>query len=283
MEAVIIQHLLSTELKLLEQELVHKSAPSGPATHLLRTHTRAAHIQVQADCKHLEATVAAARCEHAAADTAVYTALQLAGQQLRTAQQELREQQELQSTSRQELLHSQETARHRASLLPSAAIVPGMVGRDGASPSAGTRSGMVQATGSRPWAAEELAEQEAFAAVVAFCEALEPEAEDCFDRQLALAPAAAAPNACQQAPSGALDGNEPTGDRPVPHHVQSAVVKVPESALLGSARARLLHLLRVRLVAPCSSAHPGWPPATAVPATASGARASPLLESVSCL
>ena len=45
---------------------------------------------------------------------------------------------------------------------------------------------------------------------------------------------------------------------------------------LGSAPARLLRLLRARLVAPCSSALPGWPPATGIPAKASAARASRL-------
>ena len=110
-----MQHLLSTELALLENELARKSEPSGPAVHLLQRHTQAAHVESQADCKHLEATVQAAQREHAAADAAVCTALQL-------AQQELREQQELLSASRQELLRSQEAAR--GTLLPPAAIVP---------------------------------------------------------------------------------------------------------------------------------------------------------------
>ena len=50
-------------------------------------------------------------------------------------------------------------------------------------------------------------------------------------------------------------------------------VKVPE---LGSARARLLRLLRARLVAPCSSALPGrqLPATGTTPAKASAARAS---------
>ena len=47
-----------------------------------------------------------------------------------------------------------------------------------------------------------------------------------------------------------------------------------QSGLLGSAPARLLHLLRARLLAPCSSALPGWAPASGVPASASGARAA---------
>ena len=49
-----------------------------------------------------------------------------------------------------------------------------------------------------------------------------------------------------------------------------------QSATLGSAPARLLHLLRARLAAPCSSALPGRAPATGIPATASAARASRL-------
>ena len=53
-------------------------------------------------------------------------------------------------------------------------------------------------------------------------------------------------------------------------HGQSA------AAPLGSAPARLLCLLRARVVAPCSLALPVWAPATGRPATASGARASRL-------
>ena len=49
-----------------------------------------------------------------------------------------------------------------------------------------------------------------------------------------------------------------------------------QSALLGRAPARLLRLPRARLAAPCSSALPGWAPATEIPAKASGARASRL-------
>ena len=189
MEAVIIQHLLSTELALLENELARKTAPSGPATQLLQTHTHDAHMQAQADCKHLEATVQAARCEHAAADAAVYTALQV-------AQQELREQQELlaRQVARQELLRSQEAACHRATLLPPATIAPGMVGRDGGSPSADSTA----------WSVED---PQALAAVArAFCEALEPEPEE-RQTALALAAAAAAPNGCQQA-----QGEAPSSD-----------------------------------------------------------------------
>ena len=197
MEAVIIQHLLSTELAHMENELARKSDPSGPAIHLLQAHTHAARMQAQAGCKHLEETVQAARCDHAAADTAVCTALQL-------AQQELREQQELLSASRQELLRSQEAAHHRATLLPPAAIAPGMVGRDGGSPSAGSTACSV----------EEHADPQALAAVArALCEALEPEAEE---REAALAPAAAAaaaaPNGCQRALDGAPEGEAPTSD-----------------------------------------------------------------------
>ena len=45
---------------------------------------------------------------------------------------------------------------------------------------------------------------------------------------------------------------------------------------LGCDPARLLLLLRARLVATCSAALPGWPPDTGTPATASAARASHL-------
>ena len=70
MEAIIVQHLLSTELQSLEIELARRSASSEKASGLLRMQTRAAHLQTQADCKHLEVTLQAARCEHTAADTA---------------------------------------------------------------------------------------------------------------------------------------------------------------------------------------------------------------------
>ena len=187
-----MQHLLSTELALLENELARKSEPSGPAVHLLQRHTQAARVQSEADCKHLETTVQAAQREHAAADAAVCAALQL-------AQQELREQQELLSASRQELLRSQEAARHRATLLPPAAIAPGTVGRDGGSPSAGSTACSV----------EEHVDPQALAAVArSLYEALEPEAEE---REAALAPAAAAAatDGCQQAPNGAPEGGTP--------------------------------------------------------------------------
>ena len=54
------------------------------------------------------------------------------------------------------------------------------------------------------------------------------------------------------------------------------VVQHGQSARLGSAPARLLHLLRARLAAPGSSALPGRDRSTGRPATASGARASRL-------
>ena len=208
-----MQHLLSTELALLENELARRSEPSGPAVHLLQRHTEAARVQSEADCKHLEATVQAAQREHAAADAAVSTALQL-------AQQELREQQELLSASREELLRSQEAAR--GTLLPPAAIAPGTVGHDGGSPSAGSTA----------WSVEEHVDPQALAAVArSLCEALEPEAEE-PEAAVAPAAAAAAADGCppeggtppaaaaaateQQAPGGAPGGGAPTGDGPAP-------------------------------------------------------------------
>jgi len=211
METVIMQHLLSTELALLENELARRSEPSGPAVHLLQRHTEAARVQSEADCKHLEATVQAAQREHAAADAAVSTALQL-------AQQELREQQELLSASREELLRSQEAAR--GTLLPPTA--PGTVGHDGGSPSAGSTA----------WSVEERVDPQALAAVArSLCEALEPEAEE-PEAAVAPAAAAAAADGCppeggtppaaaaaateQQAPGGAPGGGAPSGDGPAP-------------------------------------------------------------------
>ena len=47
MEAVIIQHLLSTELALMENECARKSVPCHTANDLLWEHTRVAKIQAR--------------------------------------------------------------------------------------------------------------------------------------------------------------------------------------------------------------------------------------------
>ena len=88
-DAVIMQHLLSRELQQLEQELALRTAPAHVATGLLQMEMKASNMQTQADCKHLEVTLQAARCEHTTADTVMQNALQQLGQQLREAQAEL--------------------------------------------------------------------------------------------------------------------------------------------------------------------------------------------------
>lgn len=108
-DAVIMQHLLSSELQQLEQELALHAVPSQ-TTRLLQMELKAANMQTQADCKHLEVTLAAARCEHTTADTAMQNALQQLGQQLREAQAEV-------AISREGL-----TAYER---VPVAAVAPG--------------------------------------------------------------------------------------------------------------------------------------------------------------
>ena len=149
----------------------------------------------------------AARCEHTAVDTALSHALQVAGKQLRAAQEELQEQQVRQSTSRQELLRSQEAASHRATLLPPAGIAPDAAIRDRGSPCASEH--VVPTTGSSPCFMEGHAEPHTALAAVAraFCEAREADAEEL---RTALAPAtpAAAHNASQQAPSDASTGEK---------------------------------------------------------------------------
>ena len=88
-DAVIMQHLLSAELQQLEHELALRAAPAHATTGLLQMEMKASNMQTQADCKHLEVTLQAARCEHTTADTAMQNALQQLGQQLREAQAQL--------------------------------------------------------------------------------------------------------------------------------------------------------------------------------------------------
>ena len=72
-------------------------------------------------------------------------------------------------------------------------------------------------------------------------------------------------------------GGSPAGQGSVtPLGSAPSSAPVPPQGPLAVPPARLLCLLRPRLVAPCSSALPGWAPASGIPATASGARASRL-------
>eukprot|EP00908_Phaeocystis_cordata_P001999 Transcript_12150.p1 GENE.Transcript_12150~~Transcript_12150.p1 ORF type:complete len:369 (-),score=87.56 Transcript_12150:60-1166(-) len=198
MEAIIVQHLLSTELQSLEIELARRSASSETASGLLRMQTRAAHLQTQADCKHLEVTLQAARCEHTAADTALQNALQLLGQQLQTAQKEL-------------LLSREVVASHRASLqsrtTPASALKPSSPTRD-----------------------EEPPDTAALQAVAAaFCEAMEAAtadgetAPDATATPLISCPSSPIASAPPSEPTGGRDAPPPAASRPHDQEVEEAV------------------------------------------------------------
>ena len=198
MEAIIVQHLLSTELQSLEIELARRSASSEAASGLLRMQTRAAHLQTQADCKHLEVTLQAARCEHTAADTALQNALQLLGQQLQTAQKEL-------------LLSREVVASHRASLqsrtTPASALKPSSPTRD-----------------------EEPPDTAALQAVAAaFCEAMEAAtadgepAPDATATPLISCPSSPIASAPPSEPTGGRDAPPPAASRPHEQEVDEAV------------------------------------------------------------
>ena len=68
MAAIISQHLLSTELNQVEAENERLQTPADDAQVLMRMSMNAANEETLADCKHLEVTLQAVRCEHTAAD-----------------------------------------------------------------------------------------------------------------------------------------------------------------------------------------------------------------------
>ena len=85
MVAVISQHLLASELGQMESQVSTLRAPLGEAEATMRMSLSAAQEQTLADCKHLEATLQAVRCEHTAADAALQSALQAGDDMLREA------------------------------------------------------------------------------------------------------------------------------------------------------------------------------------------------------
>ncbi|KAL1512081.1 hypothetical protein AB1Y20_005353 [Prymnesium parvum] len=85
MHSIIAQHLLASELGLLESTIARISASPSSAERLMRQEISAMQAQTLADVRHLEVTLQAARCEHTAADTALQSALQVAEQLLRSA------------------------------------------------------------------------------------------------------------------------------------------------------------------------------------------------------
>ena len=85
MVGVISQHLLSTELQSVETQLARLRTPAAESEALLRVEIGQAQAQTMADCKHLEVTLQATRCEHTAADAALQTALEVADELLREA------------------------------------------------------------------------------------------------------------------------------------------------------------------------------------------------------
>jgi hypothetical protein len=85
MIAVISQHLLASELHSLEEQVVLLRTPAEESEALLRLEIGNAQAKTMADCKHLEVTLQAARCEHTAADAALQRALERADELLREA------------------------------------------------------------------------------------------------------------------------------------------------------------------------------------------------------
>ena len=89
MHSIIAQHLLASEIGLLETTLARRSSSPSAASRIMHNEVSAVQSQTQADCRHLEVTLQAARCEHTAADTALQTALQASEQLLRSAVSDL--------------------------------------------------------------------------------------------------------------------------------------------------------------------------------------------------
>ena len=71
MGSVISQHLLCAELGSLEAEIARLRVPAAETEALMRMNLSANSSQTLADCKHLEVTLQAVRCEHTAADAAL--------------------------------------------------------------------------------------------------------------------------------------------------------------------------------------------------------------------
>ena len=106
MVGVISQHLLATELHQLEIQLARLRVPAPESEALMRLQVGASNSQTLADCKHLEVTLQAARCEHTAADTALQTALERADELMREASTRL-------FMAQDQLCHTPMASQHR--------------------------------------------------------------------------------------------------------------------------------------------------------------------------
>jgi hypothetical protein len=89
MVSIISQHLLSTELGQVEAHLARLETPPDESAALMRMTMSASSEQTLSDCKHLEVTLQAVRCEHTAADSALQSALQQGDEMLREASSHL--------------------------------------------------------------------------------------------------------------------------------------------------------------------------------------------------
>ena len=89
MHSIISQHLLASELGLLEGTIAQLIGSSSAAEKSMRTEVAGLQAMTQSDCKHLEVTLQAARCEHTAADTALQNALLTSERLLSSAKDDL--------------------------------------------------------------------------------------------------------------------------------------------------------------------------------------------------
>ena len=64
MQAVISSHLMAAELESLEAEIARLRVPAAETEALMRMNLSSHSAQTLADCKHLEVTLQAVRCEH---------------------------------------------------------------------------------------------------------------------------------------------------------------------------------------------------------------------------
>ena len=85
MTCVISQHLLASELGAVETQMARLRAPLGDSEALMRMSLASNQEHTLSDCKHLEVTLQAVRCEHTAADAALQSALQHGDELLREA------------------------------------------------------------------------------------------------------------------------------------------------------------------------------------------------------
>ena len=89
MVAVISQHLLSSELGQLETQLARLNAPQAELEALMRMGLTANSAETLADCRHVEMTLQAVRCELTATDAELQSALQTGDELLREATTQL--------------------------------------------------------------------------------------------------------------------------------------------------------------------------------------------------